>query len=112
MVFDNPADYIERCKMDSIPALPIPLVAEYLDITPAAVMGRAGRGTLELLQIGKTKMISVRSLLNRSIGTQLICDSAELATDCREARHFNDGAAMATMPVHVGPALSFSMDAP
>jgi hypothetical protein len=63
MMFENPADYIEHCKSDPIPALPIPLIAEYLNITPAAVMGRAGRGTLELLEIGKTKMISVRSLL-------------------------------------------------
>jgi len=63
MLFKDPTDYIEHCKLDPVPALPIPLVAEYLGITPAAVMGRAGRGALELLEIGRTKMISVRCLI-------------------------------------------------
>ena len=63
MIFQAPADYIARCKADPIPVLPIPMVAEYLNITPAAVVGRAGRGALELFEIGKTKMVTVRSLL-------------------------------------------------
>lgn len=63
MIFESSIDYIKHCKSDPIPALPIPVIAEYLDITPAAVMGRAGRGALEIIEIGKTKMISVRSLL-------------------------------------------------
>lgn len=63
MKFESPIDFINHCKSDPIPALPIPVIAEYLDITPAAVMGRAGRGALEMIEIGKTKMISVRSLL-------------------------------------------------
>ena len=63
MIFENPRDFIEHCKSDPIPALPIPLVAEHFGISSAAVMGRANRGTLELIEISGTKMILVRSLL-------------------------------------------------
>lgn len=63
MRFQGPAHYIDHCRLAPIPALPIPMVAEYLGITPAAVIGRTVRGTLESVEIGRTKLISVRCLL-------------------------------------------------
>ena len=63
MIFKDVSAYMNENKRRPIPALPIPLVAEHLGITSAAVMGRAHRGKLELLEIGKTKMVLVRSLL-------------------------------------------------
>lgn len=63
MQFEDIDDYIEHCKTDPLPVLPIPIVAEYIGITPSGVTGRLKRGTLEQVKIGKSKFVSVRSLL-------------------------------------------------
>lgn len=63
MQFEDIDDYIEHCKSDALPVLPIPTVAEYIGITPSGVTGRLKRGALEQVKIGKSKFVSVRSLL-------------------------------------------------
>lgn len=63
MQFDDIDAYIEHCKSDPLPVLPIPTVAEYIGISASGVTGRLQRGALEQIKIGKAKFVSVRSLL-------------------------------------------------
>ncbi|WHZ36516.1 hypothetical protein [Sagittula sp. MA-2] len=64
MQFDTLNDYLGTCgSSEDLALLPVPLVAEHLGVTPAAVTARMGRGALEEIRIGKSRFVSRRSLL-------------------------------------------------
>ena len=62
--FDDVASYLKAIENNpSIAGVPIPLVADHLDITPAAVTGMINTGRLEALRISRSTFVSAKSLI-------------------------------------------------
>jgi len=63
--FETLAEYISAYRADpSIVGLPVPVVAEPLGLSPAAVTARVRSGSLEGLRIGRHSFVALQSLLN------------------------------------------------
>jgi hypothetical protein len=66
MTFDNLNQYLAAYSKDrELGIIPIPLVAEYLERTPAAVTAMIRAGNLAEIKIGKNRFVSVQSLADR-----------------------------------------------
>lgn len=66
MIFKGVSDYLEAySKNRELGIIPISLVAEYLDRTPAAVSAMIRSENLSEIKIGKNRFVSVQSLSER-----------------------------------------------
>lgn len=64
MQFESLADYISAYRDDpSIVGLPVPVVAEHLGVSPAAVAARVRSGSMQGLRIGRHSFVSLQSLI-------------------------------------------------
>lgn len=64
MKFDTLSDYLDALRADaSLSVIPVSLVADHLQITPAAVSARIRAGTLEGARIGGAPFVLLKSLI-------------------------------------------------
>ena len=66
-MFDSLEDYLASYVKNSeaLAGVPIPLVAEYLDVGHAAITQQLRSGKLTEIRIGKTRLVSIASLLDQ-----------------------------------------------
>ncbi|MGB3796505.1 MAG: hypothetical protein WA957_09415 [Alteraurantiacibacter sp.] len=82
MHFETLIDYLTASSIDGdLAILPVPVVADHLNITPAAVSGRMRRGALEEIRIGKNRYVSQRSLIAERDLLQQRADTVERALE-------------------------------
>lgn len=65
MNYETLTDYISAYRDNpSIVGLPVPVVAEHLGVTPAAIAARVRAGSMQGLKIGRHSFVSLKSILD------------------------------------------------